>query len=72
MNTPLGVSIRKEKTMLFHTIYFMLASMAVGYVLYLIFYWRQMHALVPFIYGNLDAPHIMLILAIVGLVLSLL
>ena len=57
--------------MIFHSIFFVLASCSIGYVMYLIFYWRQMHALVPFINGNIDAPHMMLILAIVGFVLSL-
>ena len=57
---------------MFHSIFFICASCSIGYIMYLIFYWRQMHALVPFIHGNIDAPHLMLILAIVGLVLSLL
>jgi len=57
--------------MIIHSIFFVLASMSIGYVLYLVFYWRQMHAFVPFENGVLDAPHVMLILAIVGFVLSL-
>jgi len=57
---------------MFHTLFFMFASMSIGYILYLIFYWRQMGALVPFEYGVLDAEHIMIILGIVGLILSLL
>ena len=55
-----------------HSLLFITASCSIGYVLYLIFYWRQMHALVAFDDGVLDAPHIMLILAIVGFILSLL
>ena len=55
-----------------HSILFITASCSIGYALYLYFYWRQMHALVTFTDGVLDAPHIMLILAIVGFILSLL
>ena len=57
--------------MLFHSLFFILASTSIGYILYLIFYWRQMHAIVSFEDGMLDAPHILLILAIVGFILSL-
>lgn len=53
------------------TLFFMLASASIGYVLYEIFYWRQMHARVNFEDGMLDAPHIMIILGVVGFVLSL-
>jgi len=56
---------------MFHSIFYMCASCSIGYVLYLIFYWRQMHAIVHFVNGMIDAPHMMLILAIVGFVLSL-
>ena len=55
---------------MFHTLFFTVASAAIGYLLYLFFYWRQMHALVRFEHGVLDAPHILLILAIVGFILS--
>ena len=41
---------------MFRTILFALGAASIGYVLYLFFYWRQMHALVPFLNGNLDAP----------------
>ena len=54
-----------------HSIFFILASCSIGYVLYTWFYWRQMHCIVHFVNGNLDAPHILLILAIVGFILSL-
>lgn len=57
--------------MIIHSLLFVLGSCAIGYILYLIFYWRQMHTIVPFENGVLDAPHIMLILAIVGFILSL-
>lgn len=56
---------------MYRTIYFILGSMSIGYILYVFFYYRQMNAIVRFSNGVLDAPHIMLILAIVGLVLSL-
>ena len=56
--------------MLIHSLLYITASMSIGYGLYLFFYWRQMHAIVDFQDGVLDAPHIVLILAIVGLVLS--
>jgi len=56
---------------MFRTILFALGAASIGYVLYLFFYWRQMHALVPFLNGNLDAPHILLIDLIIGLILSL-
>ncbi len=52
------------------TILFVLASASIGYVLYLFFYWRQMHALVRFEDGMIDAPHMMLITMIIGLILS--
>ena len=52
------------------TLMFVTASASIGYVLYMFFYWRQMHALVRFEDGVLDAPHIFLILIIVGLILS--
>ncbi len=55
---------------MFRTILFALGAASIGYVLYLFFYWRQMHALVPFLNGNLDAPHILLIDLIIGLILS--
>lgn len=55
-----------------HSIFFVLASCSIGYILYMWFYWRQMHCTVRLEDGNLDAPHILLILAIVGFVLSLL
>ena len=49
---------------------FVLASASIDYVLYLFFYWRQMHALVRFEDGMIDAPHMMLITMIIGLILS--
>ena len=55
---------------MYRVIFFVLASVSIGFVLYMFFYWRQMHALVDFEDGVLDAPHILLILAIVGLILS--
>lgn len=55
-----------------HTLLFVTAAPAIGYVLYLFFYWRQMHAIVRFENGVLDAPHIFLILIIVGFILSFL
>ena len=58
------------KDMLFHSILCILASCAIGYILLLVFYWRQMHAIVDFENLVLDAPHILLILAIIGLILS--
>lgn len=57
---------------LFHSIFFISASVSIGYALYTYFYWRQMHALVPLYNGILDAPHILLICGIIGLILSLL
>lgn len=57
--------------MLFRSIFFIVASVSIGYILYTIFYWRQMHALVPLDNGILDAPHILLICGIIGLILSL-
>ena len=56
---------------MFRTLFFVSGSISIGYVLYLICYWRHMGALVPLQYGVLDAEHILLILAIVGLILSL-
>ena len=53
-----------------HTLFFVLAAPSIGYILYTFFYWRQMHALVSFENGVLDAPHIFLILIIVGFILS--
>lgn len=56
--------------MIIRTLFFTTASMSIGYFLYLWFYWRQMHAIVHFEDGMLDAPHIILILGIVGFILS--
>lgn len=56
---------------MYHTVFFVTASVSIGYLLYLFFYWRQMHALVDLENGVLDAPHILLILGIVGFILSL-
>lgn len=56
---------------MFHSIFFISASVTIGYFLYLFFYWRQMHCIVDLEYGNLDAIHILIILVIVGFVLSL-
>lgn len=55
---------------MYHTLFFVLASISIGFVLYTFFYWRQMHVIVDFQNGMLDAPHILLILGIVGLILS--
>lgn len=52
------------------TLLFVTGSASIGFVLYTFFYWRQMHALVDLENGMLDAPHIFLILLIVGFVLS--
>ncbi len=52
------------------TLFFVVAAPSMGYLLYLHFYWKQMHAIVPFEDGVLDVPHIFLILIIVGFVLS--
>lgn len=57
--------------MIYHSIFFITASVALGFILYEFFYWRQMHALVPLENGLLDAPHILLICGIIGLFLSL-
>ena len=56
---------------MFHSIFFICASVSIGYALYTYFYWRQMHCIVDLEYGNLDAIHILIILAIVGFILSL-
>ena len=56
---------------MFHTIFFIVASVSIGYLLYEWFYWRQMHALVWLEDGMIDAPHLLMILGIVGLILSL-
>lgn len=56
--------------MIYHSIFFIVASVAIGFLLYELFYWRQMHALVWLEDGVLDAPHILLICAIIGLFLS--
>jgi DMSO reductase anchor subunit len=61
---------RDGEMIMYHTIFFVLASVSIGFVLYLFFYWRQMHAIVDFENGVLDAPHILLILAVVGFILS--
>ena len=53
-----------------HALFYISASVSIGYVLYELFYFRQMHAHVPLYNGVLDAPHILLILGIVGLILS--
>ena len=57
--------------MIYRSLLFISASCSIGYALVMLFYWRQMHATVPFINIVLDAPHIMLTLAIVGFILSL-
>ncbi len=57
---------------MFRILLFVSASVSIGYVLYRFFYWRQMHALVDLENGVLDAPHILLILGIVGFLLSFL
>ena len=49
---------------------FVTGSASIGFILYTFFYWRQMHAIVHFEDGMLDAPHIFLILKIVGFILS--
>ena len=54
-----------------HTLLYISISVSIGYVLYLVFYYMQMHTLVRFENGVIDAPHMLLILIIVGLVLSL-
>ena len=56
---------------MYRSLFFIVGSMSIGFILYMIFYYMQMHAFVDFENGVLDAPHILLILGIVGLVLSL-
>ena len=56
---------------MFHTIFFIVTSVSIGFLLYEWFYWRQMHALVWLEDGMIDAPHLLMILGIVGLILSL-
>ena len=58
--------------MIFHSIFFVVASVSIGYLLYTYFYWKQMHAIVWLDDGILDAPHILLICGIIGLILSFL
>lgn len=55
---------------MYRALFFVSASSSIGYLLYTYFYWKQMHATVWLEDGVLDAPHIMLILIIVGFVLS--
>ena len=57
---------------MYHTLFCTVASVAIGYLLYMLFYWRQMHAIVDLEYGILDAPHILLILGITGFIISFL
>jgi len=57
--------------MIFHSIFFIVTSVTLGYLLWMLFYWRQMHAIVELDAGLLDAPHILLICGIIGFVLSL-
>ena len=52
------------------TLLFVSGSASIGYALYTFFYWRQMHCTVRLEHGALDAPHILLILMIVGFILS--
>ena len=52
------------------TMLFVSGSASIGYLLYEFFYYRQMHCIVRFQSGVLDAPHILLILIIVGFILS--
>ena len=57
--------------MIFHSLLFISASVSIGYVLWLFFYWRQMGAIVELEAGLLDAPHILIICGIIGFLLSL-
>lgn len=57
--------------MIFHSIFFIAAAVSIGYLLYTYFYWRQMHAIVWLEDGMMDAPHLLLICGIIGLILSL-
>ncbi len=57
---------------MYRTIFFIVTSVSITYLLYRFFYWRQMHALVDLEDGVLDAIHILLISGIVGFVLSFL
>ena len=56
--------------MIYHSLLFVTASVSIGYVLWGLFYWRQMGAIVELDAGLLDAPHILLICGIIGFVLS--
>lgn len=53
-----------------HTLLFIFGSMAIGYVIYSMLYWKHSHALVPINYGILSAVDLLVILASVGLILS--
>lgn len=46
-------------------------SMAIGYILYIIIYWKENHCIMRFGHGLLRDDVLLIILPIVGLILSL-
>jgi len=58
--------------MIYHSIFCTLASCSIGIVLMLCIYWKYMHATVDFVEMIFDAPHVLLICAIVGFIVSFL
>lgn len=57
---------------MFHSIICIVASMAIGYVIYSLLYWKHNHCLVKLEIGILSAVDLLIILFVVGLVLSFL
>ena len=53
-----------------HTLLFITASMSIGFILWNIIYYHQMHCIVKIQYGILSAVDLMIILGVVGLILS--
>lgn len=56
---------------MFHSIFYIISSMAVGYIVYSMLYWKHNHALVKMEIGVLSAYDLMVVLFVVGLFLSL-
>lgn len=54
-----------------NTLLFVSGSMAIGYIIYTIIYWKENHCVMKFGHGLLRDDILMIILAIVGLILSI-
>jgi len=68
---PNLLKIKGRKETMLHSLFFIVASMAIGYIVHKALYWHHNHTLVGFLDEILTAVDLLIVLAVVGFVLSL-